>query len=191
MDCYITFIYSLTCSILLLGELIVMLHCVFQIEHQLMFRSSNCMNYITSAQLLIVFTLAKISYSIRISTGENEIILVYYLLRWSPRIGAKIQYHYDDRLLQFQTDLFWYVFEFTRYILTKILLLVCVFHWPICQVVAVSSSIQESYPFAHFRLKLHFISSQILPLPPQMQNIDSCATLDFVHVLIFLHPDVY
>ena len=57
---------------------------------------------------------------------ENEVILVCYVVRQSPRIGSKMQYcYYDDRLLQFQTNLYFkYVSELIKYILIKVLPLV-------------------------------------------------------------------
>ena len=44
-DCC-TFLYSIKCNILLLRELILMLHCIFQMEHYPRFRYRYCMYYL-------------------------------------------------------------------------------------------------------------------------------------------------
>ena len=91
-DCCCTFLYSLKCKIILLGIfLIVMLYCVFQIEHHPMFCTENCMYYIIYLRQIVdrVYFYEDIVVLQPWDCGKNEIIPVYFLFSRSSWICAK------------------------------------------------------------------------------------------------------
>ena len=76
------FPYLLTCKILWLEELILMLHCVLQIEHHPTFRIGNYMYYVIYLRQIVnrvYFCENIVLLQPYLNCGENEIIPAYYI----------------------------------------------------------------------------------------------------------------
>ena len=98
----------LKCNILLLGKLILLLHCVFRIEHHSMFRTVNCIYYIIYLRPIVgrvYFCEDLVLLQPYFQLRKNEIISIYYLfyrnheLAPSNNIIITMTRYYNFRLI--------------------------------------------------------------------------------------------